>query len=254
MHWVERYERVLSRLRADGHVEIGTLARELEVTPETVRRDLIKLEARGQLRRVHGGALPVDGHRAEPPLGKRGTTQIDEKRRIAAAAVRELGDARIIVLDAGTTVAAMVELLPIDRELTVVTNDLLIAQRAAARKGLRVLHTGGEVGAATLAGAGPWATDHLRGIEVDVAFMAASGLSAQRGLTVSSLADAEVKRLILAGAARKVLLADHSKIGDDFFAAYGSLAEIDVLITGRAVPRATVTALKAAGLRAVRRV
>jgi DeoR family fructose operon transcriptional repressor len=254
MHWVERYERILSRLRADGHVEIGALARELEVTPETVRRDLIKLEARGQLRRLHGGALPVEHFKLEAPRGKRDTTQIDEKRRIAAAAVRELGNARVIVLDAGTTVAEMVELLPTDRELTVVTNDLLIAQRAAAREGLRVLHMGGEVSAATFAATGPWATDHLHGIEVDVAFMAASGLSPRRGLTVSSLVDAEVKRLILASSARKVLLADHSKVGDDFFAAYGVLTEIDVLITGRALPTATVTALRAAGLRSVRRV
>lgn len=254
MHWVERYERVLRRLRADGHVEIGALARELEVTPETVRRDLIKLEARGQLRRVHGGALPVERFKLEAPRGKRDTTQIDEKRRIAAAAIRELGNARVIVLDAGTTVAEMIELLPVDRALTVVTNDLLIAQRAAAREGLRVLHTGGEVGAATSAATGPWATDHLHGIEVDVAFMATSGLSPRRGLTVSSLVDAEVKRLILASSARTVLLADHTKIGDDFFAAYGALTEIDVLITGRAVPTATATALRAAGVRSIRRV
>ncbi len=84
--------------------------------------------------------------------------------------------------------------------------------------------------------------------------MAASGFSARRGLTVSSLADAEVKRLMLANAARVVLLADHSKIGAEFFAAYGSPADVDILITGKLVSREALADLRTVGLAAVRRV
>ncbi len=235
-----------------GRVEVGSLARRLGVSAETVRRDLVALESRGLLRRIHGGALAPERPITELSRGERAAERVAEKRRIANAAVHELGDARVILLDAGTTTAEVVDLLPADRELTVVTNDAAIALRVAVRPGLRVLHTGGALRSATLAAVGPWASDHLAGIGADVAFVAASGISAHRGLTVSNLEDAEIKRAMLAAAPRGLVLADHSKVGREFFATYAELADVELLISDRALGEQQVRELRAAGLRSVR--
>jgi DeoR family fructose operon transcriptional repressor len=90
-------------------------------------RELTALERRGALRRVHGGAIPAGRLPFEPALPPREAAMADEEQRIAAAALAELPAEGAILLDAGSTTARLAELLPTDRELTVVTNGLPIA-------------------------------------------------------------------------------------------------------------------------------
>src|SRR5947209_13387843 len=130
MYQEERQAVILERARSEGRVDVGELAADFDVTPETVRRDLTALERHGLLRRVHGGAIPVERLGFEPGLQTRDSTMAPEKDRIARAAVAELPDEGAILLDAGTTTARLAEMLPTDRELTVVTNGLPIAMRS----------------------------------------------------------------------------------------------------------------------------
>src|ERR1041384_6686327 len=127
MYAEERQQVILERARAKGRVDVAALADEFEVTTETIRRDLTVLERQGFLRRVHGGAIPVERLGFEPTLSVRETVMTDEKTRIAKAAAAELGDAASIMLDAGSTTAKLAEELPVDRELTVVTHSVNIA-------------------------------------------------------------------------------------------------------------------------------
>src|SRR5664279_5247356 len=131
MYAEERQQHILDRARAAGRVDVNSLAETLDVTPETVRRDLTILDRHGVLRRVHGGAIPVERLGFEPGVETRTERNVAEKERIAKAALPHLPDEGTILLDAGTTTLRLAELIPHDHELTIVTNSLPIATMVA---------------------------------------------------------------------------------------------------------------------------
>src|SRR5687767_11495571 len=120
MYAEERQQEILRLARVEGRVDVATLSDQLNVTAETIRRDLTTLERAGVLRRVHGGAIPVERIGFEPAVATREAVLTVEKERIAKAALAELPDDGAIILDAGTTTARLAQALPVDRELTVV--------------------------------------------------------------------------------------------------------------------------------------
>ena len=151
MYATERQQRILAEARAAGRVEVTALADALAVTPETIRRDLTALESRGSVRRVHGGAIPVERLEIEPTLASRTQRRTDVKRRIAARVLEELPTGGTVILDAGSTTQAIVELLPHDAELTVITDSLPAATVLATRPGITLYLLGGRVRGVTAA-------------------------------------------------------------------------------------------------------
>ena len=251
MYPEERQARIVELARSDGRVEVTRLAAALEVTPETVRRDLSSLERQGLLRRVHGGAIPLERLGFEPGLDARDTVMTSEKERIAKAALALLPAEGSILLDAGTTTARLADALPNDRELTVVTNALNIAVNLARRPNLTVLTLGGRVRGRTLAAVDVWAVDILRDTFVDVAFLATNGISAERGLTTPDPTEAAVKRAMIGAARRSILLADHTKVGHDHLVRFADLEAIDTFVTDSGLDPELSGELESAGLRVV---
>jgi DeoR family transcriptional regulator, fructose operon transcriptional repressor len=247
----ERRQLIADRAHRDGRIEVAALAAELAVTTETVRRDLTDLERRGVLRRVHGGAIPVERLRSEPDVAERAMRQSSEKTRIATAALAELPAGGTIILDAGTTTGALAALLPNDRPLTVVTNAVTIALTVSTRSNIELHLVGGRVRGRTLATVEDWALRTLDDLAVDVSFVATNGLTVARGLTTPDPAEAAVKRALVANGRRVVLLADHSKIGQDHFVRFAELRDIDRLITDAAIDPRDRDELVAAGLEVV---
>jgi DeoR family transcriptional regulator, fructose operon transcriptional repressor len=235
MYPEERQQWIVEHARSVGRVEVTALAEDLEVTTETIRRDLKVLERHGVLRRVHGGAIPVERLGFEPGLAARDAVLTGEKERIAKAALAELPGEGSILLDAGTTTARLAEALPLDRELVVLTNGLPIAMSLAGRPNLTVLLVGGRVRGRTLAAVDTWALHALADSYVDVAFLGTNGVSVERGLTTPDTTEAAVKRAMVSSARRTVLLADHTKVGSDHLARFADLDDIDVLITDSGV-------------------
>ena len=232
MYAEERQLATLARAREQGRVEVGVLAADFGVTPETVRRDLTVLERRGVLRRVHGGAIPIERLGFEPAVSTRDRLLTDEKARIAQAALAELPeDEGAIFLDAGTTTKRMAELLPTDRALTVVTNAVNLLETLSVRQNLTVLFLGGRLRPRTLATVDAWAIEALAQTYVDVAFVATNGFSLERGLTTSDVSEATIKRAVIASARRTVLLADHTKVGNDHFQRFADASDVDTFIT-----------------------
>ena len=252
MYAEERQQEIVRLARAEGRVDVASLADTLHVTAETIRRDLTMLERAGVLRRVHGGAIPVERIGFEPALAARDSVLIDEKERIAKAALAEVPDEGAIILDAGTTTARLAQALPVDRELTVVVNSPVIAALLGVRPNLNVLLLGGRLRGRTLATVDDWALRPLADMYVDVAFLGTNGLSVERGLTTPDPAEAAVKRAMINSARRAVVLADHTKIGNDYLARFGTLADLDLLITDAGLDDDLVTDVEAAGLRVVR--
>lgn len=252
MYATERQQEILGRARRDGRVEVKELADSLEVTPETVRRDLTALERRGLLRRMHGGAIPVERLGIEPAVPDREGRMAGQKERIAKAALDELPDGGAIILDAGTTTIRLAEMLPTDRELTVVTHGLPIAMVLATRANITLHLLGGTVRGRTLAAVGPWAERAMADVYADVAFLGTNGLTVERGLTTPDLAEAGVKRALVAAARRTVVLTDHTKFGRADFAQVAPLSAVDTVITDLDLDPELADEVESAGPRVVR--
>ncbi|MCE7078980.1 DeoR/GlpR family DNA-binding transcription regulator [Streptomyces sp. ST2-7A] len=231
MYAQERRQEILRLAREEGRVEVVSLAEGFGVTSETVRRDLKALGRAGLLRRVHGGAIPIGRLDFEPDLGRREATAVEEKERIARAALDELPREGSVIIDAGSTTAAFAALFPSDVRLTVVTHALPLAARLADHPGIELHLIGGRVRHRTRAAVDAWALRTYGEISADLVFLATNGFSPDTGLTTPDLAEAAVKRVLIAAGRRVVLLADSGKSGREHFARFGDLRDIDLLIT-----------------------
>jgi DeoR family fructose operon transcriptional repressor len=229
----ERQAEVLRLLGADGRVESAYLTQFFGVSAESVRKDLARLEARGLLRRVHGGAVPGRPRREEPNVATR-TEQAAEKSAIARHALRFVPDGGSLLLDAGTTTLRLAELLPPDRELVVYTNAIPVLS-TLVRRGLPAVGLGGRVRPETMAAVGPLAVAALATINVDVAFLGTNALSFRRGLTTPDADEAEVKHAMLAAARQRIFVVDTSKFGRESLARHATLQDVDILVTDDAV-------------------
>lgn len=252
MYAEERQEAIVERARGKGRVEVASLASALGVSLETVRRDLGALEKQGMLRRTHGGAVPVERVRFEPEVSERQSECVAEKARIAEAALEFVPERGTVALDAGTTTAALAELLPGGRELTVLTNCLPIASTLALNPTVKVVISGGRVRARTLAAVDDAAARFLEEFSPEVAFLGANGVSAGRGLTTPHEAEAAAKRAFVRGAGRVVALADHTKVGRDHFVRFARPEEVDVLITDTGLDEAAADELERSGMEVLR--
>ncbi len=252
MYAEERRAAIMVQVRSAGRVEVASLAESLEVTPETVRRDLSALERTGILRRVHGGAILADSGGSEPALAVRESVRTKEKARIAEAALRWLPEQGAIALDGGSTTHQFAEILPFDRSLTVVTNNLAIALPLAEREDLTVHIVGGRLRGRTLTTVDEVALEYLRNVHLDVVFLGTNGFSIERGMTTPDSSEAAVKRAFIASARQRVLLTDHTKFGLDHFAHVGDLSEVDVLVTDSGLPDSAVAEIEATGPQVVR--
>ena len=232
--WAEdRHHRILSLLIAQGRIETDSLAEALKVSRETVRRDLLKLEAAGKLRRVHGGVIAAELP-AEKPFEMRRQANAPEKRRIAKAAVRLLKSGECCFIDAGTTTAAFAVELAKVPGIAVITNSLDVASTLrAASSDADILLLGGQVGADVPATYGEIALSQIGRFRPDAAIISPVGLHPGHGATAYFLPEAEIARSMIANARRLIMLADRSKLGETSRVRLCGCDDIDVLVTDK---------------------
>jgi DeoR family fructose operon transcriptional repressor len=248
----ERQEEILALIRQEKRVSVTSLADHFAVVGETIRRDLAELENRGLIRRVHGGAIPLERVTFEPPIEARHDLMRPEKERIALAALAELPGEGSAFIEAGSTTSFLAKVLPADCSLTIVTNGGYIASSLARQPNLTVLSVGGRVRSRSLACVDDWALETLSKLRVTIAFLGTNGISVENGLTTPDPAEAAVKRAMLSIAQYTVLLADHSKVGIASLLRYGELDQIDTLITDSGLPQSQERELQDAGIRIIR--
>lgn len=243
----ERHRRILQLVSSQTTVRTAEVARALNVTEETVRRDFEKLELDGQLTRTHGGALRGEGARRDLPFTSREPMNVAEKRLIAQRALDFIEPGNTILLDASSTALELARQLP-DQPLTVVTNALKVAIELVDRQEMQVVMIGGTVNSRSLSAGGPLVDSALDFYNIEKAFISCRGVDPQRGLSESNDEHARLKRRIITLAERTYLLADHTKLPlrSNFF--FANLGEIDVLITDSTPDAEIATALTAAGV------
>ena len=226
-----RQSRIVEFARTRGRVEVASLATELDVASETIRRDLKVLAGRRLLKRVHGGAVPMETAAFESGVEYRSQVDLTQKHRIACAAAELLTGAETVYLDEGFTPRLIAERLA-DQDLTVVTSSLLAAEALAHSRTVTVLLLGGRMRGRTLATVDHWAVDMLRSLVIDVAFLGTNGISLEHGLTTPDPAVAAVKSTAVAVARRPVLVAAHSKFGESSFCRFAHISDFEAIVTG----------------------
>jgi len=252
--YAEERQQTIAALVADrGRVSVTALAEEFGVTTETVRRDLAALERAGMLRRVHGGAVPAGALTyVETALGERHGTRSEQKRKIAAAALDLLPATEgSLLLDGGSSTAALAELLPGDRRLLVATHSVPHAARLAAAPGIDLHVLGGRVRGITQCAVGERAVTALADLRVDVAVLGTNGVTAEHGFTTPDEAEASVKRAMIRAGRKVVVLADGSKFGHEHLVRFATPGDVDVLVTDAEAAPADLARLEDAGVEVV---
>jgi DeoR family fructose operon transcriptional repressor len=244
----ERRARILRALDNAGTLTTDELADELQVSGETIRRDLIRLDRQRQLRRVHGGAMAASTIRGEEaPYPQRAEADTDAKRRIGELAASLVSPGQTLILDVGTTTLAVARALPPTFHGTVLTCSLLAAAEIAGREGVEVLIAPGRVRGGDLAVSNSLTIQFFDGVRADIAFLGTGGISPDHGLTDFYIDEIATRRIIIANSNTAYALADATKLGSVAPHHVCGLDEITAVITDRAPAPDMAAAIQQAG-------
>ncbi|MBI1277836.1 MAG: DeoR family transcriptional regulator [Anaerolineaceae bacterium] len=207
----ERQQHLLDALKRDGKVVAVEISAALNVSEDTIRRDLNELAEAGLLRRVHGGA--VTKALTETAYINRSQQHTEAKSSIAQAAAQLVQDGQVILLDCGTTTTRLAELFPYDLRATVITNSPPAVMALAEHPYLDVILLGGTLNKATLATIGAETAAALSRFRADICFLGVNGLHIEAGITDFSYEEAQLKRIMIENSASVVALASADKLG-----------------------------------------
>lgn len=246
----ERRKRIAEWVESEGTVGSEQLETHFKVSTMTIWRDLKALEEQGVIRRVHGGAVRLnESERVEARFTTKRRIRSREKDAIARYALRHFVQPnQILVLEAGTTVANLAELIE-EPGLTILTNGLDILNITTALPCQPTIHScGGILREHARTFVGPQAEAFFKDFHADIFFMSATAYSPECGLTDPSPLEIEVKRAMARSASRRILLMDSSKLGARSLQPIFKLDKVDVLITDRGAPPEVLGDFRAAGV------
>ncbi|GAB4414409.1 MAG: DeoR/GlpR family DNA-binding transcription regulator [Anaerolineae bacterium] len=242
----ERQQHILATLQRQGKVIASELSADLDVSEDTIRRDLRKLAEAGLLQRVHGGALP-SSPAATSYMARQGQSQT-AKAAIAHAAAQLVTNGQVIILDGGTTTVQVAQRLPADLRATVVTNSPPIALALASHPHVEVLLVGGRLDKDSLVSIGAVTIDSLRTVRADLCMLGICSLHPEVGITVPDLEEAYVKRAMIASAAEVVALASVEKLGTATTYTVGPLTDLTHLVTEPGISEEVLAPYRALGI------
>lgn len=240
----DRQEQILSLLNEKGEIQISDLKDVFpQISTMTLRRDLSLLESKGLLIRTHGGAVNIKKlssiYGEEDSYSLRAMENVESKTSIAQKALSFLDNGRSIYLDAGSTVMYLAKLIP-DEPFSILTSGINIAMELTKKSKMTIYHTGGQLNQNSLSSSGPTSMSMLDFINIDIAFMAASGFTLENGFMVSNFFECELKKTVMKKAKKVIMMMDSSKINKVLAFTFGNLSDLDILISDGNLPEAVV--------------
>lgn len=248
-----RRAQILSMIEQRGFAKVAQLSTHFHVSEVTVRADLHALAESHSIQRVHGGAIAgLHSAALELPFEQSLMTAWNEKRRVGQAAAELVRSNEAVILDVGTTTTAIARALVAREELenvVVITNALNIAlELEASIPRFTVVVTGGTLRPMQHSLVDPMADAVLDRIRAEIAFVGCNGIDATAGVTNVNLPEADMKRRMLATAARAVVVADSSKLGVVQLSRVVPISGVTTLVTGAEASEARIAELRETGL------
>lgn len=244
----ERKKTIMGRLLQDEKVQVHALAEQLNVSPETIRRDLDRLEKEGLLKKVYGGAVKTRMDSWEPPFIQREQMNNSAKASIGKLAASLIKEGETIMIDNGTTTMEIVRYLQNRPDVTVVTHSVPVLLLAMELFKGRIIFAGGAVNVNQQSVGGTLTEAMLQQFKVHKAFISVGGISLVEGITDYDLNEAGVSRKMIERAEESIVLADHSKFGKTTFANIAALPDISMIITDRECPADWIDQLREKGI------
>lgn len=247
MFAIERQRRLLGFVNEQGSIRIALVSQALNVTSETIRRDLDTLASEGKLLRSHGGAVRLDEVQGDTPFQQRQEAHSAEKTSVSETALQCIQAGETIALDASSTAWYLARRLP-DMPLTVLTNSLQVVLELSNRERIDVISTGGILRSTSMSFIGPLADDAVKQYHVNKAFLSCEGLHPVYGVSDSNELQAMIKRRMASIADEVYVIADHTKFGTRAFAHVVGVDKVDVIISDSIVDDALVASFRSRGV------
>ncbi len=228
---IERRNAILAKLSIEGKVVVSDLAAEYEVTEETIRRDLDKLDREGLARKTYGGAVKNENFNIDLPFQVRKQSNVESKQKIAAAIGSKIKDGDYIMLDSSTTALYVIKNILDRKKITLITNSIEILIELCNKPDWTIISTGGTIKEGALSLVGYQAERMVESYHVDLAICSCKGLDTETGVTDSNERDAHIKKAFFASAKKKILAADSSKFNKTSFVKICDIKDVDVIVT-----------------------
>lgn len=228
-----RLESIKNIIHREKKVIVTELSKQFDVTEETIRRDLDKLEEEGLVTRTYGGAvLNIDKLTEGIQYYKRATINVEAKKRIAKNVVKQIGDSLTIGLDSSTTAFEVACLLREREDITIITNSVPIMNELSQSK-VNILSIGGMLNKNSLSLQGYVAKEALKNYNIDIAIISCKGISLEQGASDTDEMEADIKKEMLAHANSVILMADDSKFDKVAFVKIANLNVFSLIVTNR---------------------
>jgi len=230
---VERRKRILQILHREGIVKVSQLSRKFNVSEETVRRDLAKLEQRGGFARTYGGAYITRNVNPDIDVNVREEFYREGKEDIGKLCAEMVDDGDTIILDSSTTALHIAEKIMGKEHLTVITNAVKVITTLSGNSSLKIICTGGTVRNRSLSFIGPEAEMTLSRYFADKAFVSCTGADIAHGLTDTNEQDASIRRIMFHQAAKRILIADVTKFDKTAFSSISTFDDVSTVVSDK---------------------
>jgi DeoR/GlpR family transcriptional regulator of sugar metabolism len=242
----QRKQLILQRLQRDGQIVAKAISTELDLSEDTIRRDLRELAQEGLLQRVHGGALPASP--AVVDFAGRETLGSEAKRAIGRAAASLIQPGQVIILDGGTTTRELARQIPDNLRATVVTHSPTIAVTLNSHPNVEVVLIGGRLFKHSVVSVGAAAIEAIARIRADTYFMGVTGIHAEMGLSTGDFEESHVKRALIGAAAETIVLASREKLNAASRYVIAGIKEIAGMVVSAETPDEALAPYKRLGI------
>lgn len=230
---IERQNKIFATLQQEKRVVVSDLSQIYNVTEETIRRDLEKLEKEGLVKKTYGGAVINESINVDLPYNIRKKSNVSNKQYIAKIISSMIEDGDNIMVDASSTALYVIKYIKTKKNITLITNSIEILLNLSDITGWKILSTGGLLKEGSLSLVGYQAEKMLKTFHVDKAIISCKGVDIKNGLTDSNEMEAQVKKTMLNSAKQKILAVDNSKFDKISFVEIGNFSDIDTIVTDR---------------------
>jgi DeoR/GlpR family transcriptional regulator of sugar metabolism len=245
----ERQQRLLRYIEQQQRITVNQIVAQFDVSLATARRDLETLADQGKVQRVHGGAIAVHQAPPEPPVLQRASEQSSEKARIGQAAADLICDGETIFLSSGTTVLEVARRLRGKRNLTVITNSVLVVNELASSVDITVISLGGILRQSEMSLIGHITELALSELRADKVILGIRAIDPDSGLTSGYVPETMTDRAILKIGREVIVVADHTKCGASATAFVAPITSVHTLITDSGTPKDFIAAVQAQGVK-----